>query len=151
WTIGRPGEVAFQKHSVDLGASETCAVADINNDGKLDLISGENWFEGPRWVKHKFRSLSFSNNYIDNFSDLPIDINGDGNIDIVSCSYFTKRLVWMENPGRGNGMWKEHEIDSGASGEFVFLVDLDNDGKARELLPQYGQANAPLAWYELGK
>jgi hypothetical protein len=32
--------------------------------------------------------------------------------------------------------------------EFSFLVDLDNDGKARELLPQFGDNNAPLAWYE---
>jgi hypothetical protein len=26
---------------------------------------------------------------------------------------------------------------------------MDNDGKARELLPQYGQRTAPLAWYEV--
>ena len=30
----------------------------------------------------------------------------------------------------------------------AFLVDLDNDGKAREVLPQFGSNNAPLAWYE---
>ena len=27
-------------------------------------------------------------------------------------------------------------------------MDLDNDGKAREVLPQFGNAKAPLAWYE---
>ncbi len=32
--------------------------------------------------------------------------------------------------------------------EFSFLVDLDNDGKARELLPQFGDTKAPTAWYE---
>ena len=32
--------------------------------------------------------------------------------------------------------------------EFAFLVDLDNDGKARELLPQFGDQKTPLAWYE---
>jgi hypothetical protein len=32
--------------------------------------------------------------------------------------------------------------------EFSFLVDIDNDGKARELLPQFGNVKAPLAWYE---
>lgn len=149
WSAGRPDEVPFAKHTLDLGANETCAVADLNNDGILDVVSGENWYEGPRWTKHKFRTLNFSNNYIDNFSDLQIDVNGDGAIDIVSGSYFSRRLVWMQNPGKGKGDWKEHTIDEGYSVEFVFLVDLNNDGKALELLPQAGQATAPLAWYEL--
>jgi hypothetical protein len=149
WSIGRTEEIPFEKHTLDLGANESCAVADINSDGKPDIVSGENWYEGPKWVKHKFRTISFGNNYIDNFSDLPIDVNGDGSIDIVSCSYFTKELYWMENPGKGKGEWKKHTIDNGWSGEFTFLVDIDNDGKANELLPQFGQTEAPLAWYEL--
>jgi hypothetical protein len=86
WTIGRTEDIPFEKHLIDLGANEACTVADINGDGKLDIVSGENWYEGPGWIKHKFRSISFADNYIDNFSDLSIDVNGDGNVDIVSCS-----------------------------------------------------------------
>lgn len=149
WSIARTPDIPFEKHTIDLGANETCAIADINRDGKLDIISGENWYEGPRWTKHHFRTISYSDNYIDNFSDLPIDVNGDGAPDIVSCSYFTKKLYWMQNPGRGIGEWKEHSIENGWSVEFTFLVDIDNDGKKQELLPQFGQAEAPLAWYEL--
>src|ERR1700730_2165613 len=149
WSIGRTPEIPFEKHTLDLGANETCAVADINRDGHLDIISGENWYEGPRWTKHHFRTISYTENYIDNFSDLPIDVNGDGAIDIVSCSYFTKELYWMENPGRGIGEWKKHAVENGWSVEFVFMVDIYNDGKRHELLPQFGEANAPLAWYEL--
>jgi hypothetical protein len=149
WCIVRTPEIAFEKHTLDLGSNETCSVADINRDGKLDIVSGENWYEAPRWTKHHFRDISYSDNYIDNFSDLPVDVNGDGAPDIVSCSYFTKELYWMENPGRGIGDWKKHAIENGWSVEFVFLVDIDNDGKKRELLPQFGQENAPLSWYEL--
>jgi hypothetical protein len=148
WTISRPGETPFQKHTLDLGANESCAVADINGDGKADIISGENWYAAPAWTGHKFRSLPFTNNYIDNFSDLPLDVNGDGHIDIVSCSWFSRRLTWSQNPGRGKGEWKEHMIESGSPVEFAFLVDLDNDGKAREVLPQFGNPKTPLAWYE---
>ncbi len=150
WTVGRPDDVPFRKHAIDPGASEACAVADINRDGKLDIVSGEFWYEAPNWVRHRFRTLNYTQNYIEDFSDLPLDVNGDGNIDIISATWFAKKLWWNENPGRGGaGEWKEHVIDSGLSIEFAFLVDLDNDGKARELLPQFGPEAAPLAWYEV--
>src|SRR4026208_2558036 len=57
-------EIPFEKHTVDVGFSESCAVADVNDDGRLDIVSGENWYEqgkrssskdGTQWVKHKFR------------------------------------------------------------------------------------------------
>lgn len=148
WTASRPGEIAFEKRTIDLGASEACAFADVNGDGRLDIISGEFWYEAPRWVQHRFREIPYTNNYIDDFSDLPIDANGDGRIDVVSCSWFGQRLAWWENPGKAAGLWKEHEIEKGFPIEFAFLVDLDNDGKAREVLPQFGSDKAPLAWYE---
>lgn len=147
WAVRRPGDIAFRKHEIDIGASETCALTDINGDGKLDIVSGENWYEAPAWKKHSFRSLPYSNGYIDNFSDLPLDVDGDGHVDIVSCSWFRKSLRWWRNPGR-KGTWEEHSIQEGFPIEFAFLVDLDNDGKAREILPEFGDPKAPLAWFE---
>jgi len=148
--------IPFRKHIIDLGASETCAVADINRDGKLEIVSGENWYEqaqneshGMRWIKHKFRDLPYTNFYIDNFSDLPIDADGDGYPDIVSCSWFSKRLAWYRNPGQESGPWRETVIQEGYSIEFAFLVDLLNTGKPREILPEFGDPSAPLSWYEL--
>ncbi|MBV6430241.1 MAG: hypothetical protein IANPNBLG_00350 [Bryobacteraceae bacterium] len=149
WSFGRAPDIPFQKHEIDLGANESCTWADVNGDGKPDIVSGENWFEAPRWTKHKFRDLPFLNNYIDNFSDHAIDVNGDGRVDIASCSWFSKRLDWYENPGRSSQPWKRHEIDSGNNVEFCWMVDIDNDGKANELLPQFGAANSGTAWYEV--
>jgi len=149
WAAGFHDEIRFVKHTIDLGAAETAAVADVNGDGHPDIISGENWFEGPDWTRHRFRELGFRNAYIDAFSDLPIDVNGDGHVDVVTATWFARKLSWYENPGHGDGNWKEHPIDSGFPAEFCFLVDLDNDGRARELLPQYGGKKSPLAWYEL--
>jgi hypothetical protein len=148
WTAGRPGEIAFTKHTIDLGASEAAAITDVNGDGKPDIVSGEYWYEAPAWTPHRFRTLDFTNNYIDDFSDLPLDVNGDGRPDIVSCSWFSRRLFWNENPGRTGAQWKERDIETGFPIEFAFLVDLDNDGKANEVLPQFGSPKAPLAWYE---
>jgi len=148
---GRSPEIPFEKIALDSGANETCAFADINGDKRLDIVSGENWYEAPSWKKHKFRELPFSNNYVDAFSDLPLDIDADGHVDIVTASWFSRRIAWWRNPGRGSGAWKDQPVDSGHNTEFAFLVDLDNDGRALELLPQYGGRNSPLAWYEVRK
>ncbi len=149
----RPADIPFKKIQLDFGANETAAFADINGDGKLDVVNGENWYEHPKakggeWKKHHFRDLGFFNNYIDSFSDLPLDVNGDGKIDIVSCTWFAKKISWYENPGKLNTPWKEHIIEDQWNVEFMFLVDINNDGKAQELLPQFG-GKGPTAWYEL--
>ncbi len=66
----RPADIPFRIHAIDNGASETAAVADVNRDGRLDIVSGEYWYQAPEWTKHRFRELGFSNQYVDNFSDL---------------------------------------------------------------------------------
>jgi len=147
--INRPGEVPFEKITIDLGAAEPAAFADINRDGKLDIVAGENWYEGPRWTKHHFRDIEFRNGYIDDFSDLILDVNGDGYPDVISCAWFARRIWWNENPGKKGGPWKEHSIEEGKNVEFSFLVDLDNDGKAHELLPELAGKDAGVVWYEV--
>jgi hypothetical protein len=144
----RPADIAFEKHTIDLGANEPCAITDVNRDGHPDIVSGENWFEGPKWIKHKFRSFDYTDNYIEDFSDLSVDVNGDGYPDIVSVAWHTKKMWWDENPGKTGGPWKEHLIDSGKNFEFAILVDLENTGKARDVLPQYGGAKDGVAWFE---
>lgn len=145
----RPPDIPFRIEMIDPGASETAAVTDVNHDGRLDIVSGEYWYEGPTWKPHKFRDLNFTGNYIDNFADLPIDVNGDGYPDIVSVSWFAKKISWWKNPGKAGGPWVESVIDSGNPIEFAFLVDLTNSGKKQDIIPEWGSTNAPLTWYEV--
>ena len=148
--VARSAEIPFQVQMIDSGPSETAAVADVNKDGHLDIISGEYWYEGPSFEKkHKFRDINFTGNYYDNFSDLPIDVNGDGYPDLVGVSWFAKKISWWRNPGKSGEPWVENIIDSGNPVEFAFLVDLTNDGKKQDVIPEFGNLNAPLAWYEL--
>jgi hypothetical protein len=159
----RPPDIPFRTHTIDVGASETAAVADINRDGLLDIVSGEFWYEARRtrepgnpgtrepreWTKHRFRELGFSNQYIDNFSDLPVDVDGDQYPDIVSVSWFAKKVAWWRHPGKPGGAWKETPINSGFNVEFALLVDLDNDGIAREILAQ--ENGTGQSWYECAR
>src|SRR5215831_19145377 len=178
WISGRASaqgsqEIPFYKHTIDLGQSEAAEVADVNGDGKLDIISGENWYEqttpgkdGPRWIKHHFRDLGFykfdkekyQGSYLEDLGDLAIDVNGDGYPDVVT-SWFEQpalntppapALTWWENPGKSNKPWVKHVIDQGEPVEFSFLVDiLNTGGKPQQLLTQFGDTNAPLKWFEI--
>jgi hypothetical protein len=152
-------EILFRKHTIDLGSSsESCAVVDVNRDGRLDIVSSENWYEqgpplargqGVRWIKHRFRKLGYTSFYIENLIDIGVDVNGDGFTDIVSSSYWSKPFTWWENPRRENEPWRESVIATHSPVEFVFLVDILGTGKPLQLLPQFGNPKAPLAWYEL--
>lgn len=155
WSGTRPAEVLFERHMLDGGAYETCAIGDINKDGRPDIVSGANWYEGPTWIQHPFREIEYYRNATEDLTDLLLDVNGDGYLDVISSASHANKLWWNENPGehRGKkgGLWNEHLIEAGHSIEFTFLADLDNDGKAREVLPQWGgkQMKDPLAWFEV--
>ena len=146
YVVTRPPDIPFEKHTLDLGSSETAAFCDINGDGKLDVVSGENWYEAPRWTKHHFRDIYYTNNYIDDLSTLPLDVDGDGRVDLVTVGWFSKKVAWWHNPGL-SGKWEEHPLETDSPVEFAELVDLDNDGKANEVLPEFGDEKIPLSWF----
>ena len=142
--------IPFRVQRLDDGQSETAALADVNRDGAVDVVSSDSWYEAPTWTKHPIRTIPFTNSYVDNFSDLPVDVNGDGFVDVVQIAYFARRIAWVQNPGPAGGPWTAHDIEAIGPTEFAFLVDLNNDGRALELLPQFTTAaQAPLTWYEL--
>jgi hypothetical protein len=167
----RPPDIPFRIHAIDPGASETAAAVDVNRDGLLDIVSGENWYEAPRWTKHRFRELGFSNNYVDAFSDLAIDVDGDGYPDIATVTWFAKKISWYRNPGKrlrpdrgakppsererksgpasaeNDDKWVETVINTGFNVEFAVLGDIDNDGKALEIVAQ--ENGTGQAWYRV--
>ncbi len=127
---------------------EACGAADFNGDGEIDIFCGDSWYEAPKWTRHKVREVLPSTNphYYEDFCDSPMDVNGDGRPDIVTCNYFGKRVGWVENPGgEATQRWTEHEIDLPGNMETGELVDINGDGKP-DFLPNVGQS---VVWYEL--
>jgi len=146
--ISRPPEINFERTMIDPGASETAAFADVNRDGIADIVSGEFWYQGPTWTPHRFRDIQFLSNYVDDFADLVADYDGDGAPDVVSVGWFGKNVTFWKNPGRAVGVWKKQDLETRFNVEFALLADLNHDGKALEVLPQYGSDKAPLTYFE---
>ena len=139
----------FEKHVIDGDTrAESCAVADVNRDGRLDIISGEYWYEAPGWKKHRFRTIPVLNDYVDDFGALAIDVNDDGYPDVVSGSWFQKMIVWYENPKTADGLWPRHRIENGLNIEIISRVKLSGSSGSTQILPNYG-GTEEVAWYEL--
>lgn len=123
----------FEVHKLASNFNEGCAIADVNNDGQLDVIAGPSWFEGPSWKKHPLRKVGTpEKGYRDNNGDHVIDLNGDGWVDVISASWFHDKVRWFENPGKdGLAMgkrWKGRLITRCKEVEGMMLEDLDSDG-----------------------
>jgi hypothetical protein len=145
----RSPDLHLSARLIDPGASETAAVADVDRDGRLDILSGAYWYQAPNWTPYRFRDIGFQNGYLDSFSLMPVDVDGDGWMDVADVSWFGKKIAWWRNPGRawGPSIWQEQTINGCCNVEFAMLVDVDGDGQSREIVAQ--ENGTGQAWYEV--
>lgn len=148
----QPARIRFRKVVINAASDfEAACAADINGDGKLDIVSGDTWYEAPDWKPHRFREIGVwgrgpgSSGYRSDFADIPVDVNGDGRIDIISSDYATGELFWHENTGKAEGLWPRHAIARPGSAETTALVPILGT-KTVCLLPNCGNK---VVWYEL--
>jgi hypothetical protein len=124
------GEPQWKKHAInEKSPFEAAGVFDVDNDGDLDVVSGAQWYEAPNWTPHKVRDVAKVGTYYNCFSTVPMDLNGDGRMDFITCSYFGKNVGWVENPGSKDKEWTYHEVDVPGPIEAAVAVDLTGDGK----------------------
>jgi uncharacterized protein (DUF3820 family) len=147
-TTSRGDDVRWKKHDINAwSVFEAAGVFDVDNDGKLDILSGDSWYNAPDWTVYPVRKLEpAGRTYRNCFATLPFDVNADGKMDFVSVSYFNKDVAWIENPGKKGETWKYHEIDKPGPSEAAVAVDVDGDGKL-DVLPNTVNV---VVWYALG-
>ena len=146
--LGTTG-VQFQK--VELGNAHPCeaaAIVDVNRDGRPDVVCGTHWFENPTWTAHKMRELEPIDTYYNAFAEMPMDCNGDGFVDLVTCGWMNQTIEWYQNPKGQSGLWEKHHIDSPGSFETSMMVDVDGDSRM-DVLPNL--PGKPVCWYSLDR
>lgn len=137
----------FRKVLLSAERFESAGVFDVNNDGIPDIVSGEFWYEGPEFKKqYRICRLEPKSEYFDDFSTIPMDVNGDGHMDYITGGYWGCTLRWRENPGVPGKLWPEHIIAETGNIETTRAWDVDGDGEL-ELVPN--TPGHPLVVYKL--
>ena len=111
--------------------SEGATEADVNKDGKLDIIAGAFWFEAPAWKRHELTKGDTFNirTYGNSFLNFAMDVNQDGWMDYIRVDHPGEPVVWFENPQNKPGYWKMHLINKSLGNESPMLIDVDEDGR----------------------
>jgi hypothetical protein len=116
--------------------SEGAAIGDFNKDGKMDVVVGPYWYEGPDFTKkHQFAAEEFMTkpsdplHYSKNFFGFTYDLNGDGWTDIIICGFPGEDTAWYENPQGKDEPWKRHVMLKHTDNESPTFGDLLGHGK----------------------
>ena len=135
-----PREISFQK--LTLTGDYWCDgvnAADIDRDGKLDVIAGPFWYAGPDFKQaHAFYEpvpQPLEEKPTNSMFSFVHDFNGDGWPDILVLGrVLFHEAAWYENPGKADVAkpdvrWKKHFVSQRVFGESPIFEDVDGDGK----------------------
>jgi hypothetical protein len=133
--------------------AEGAHFGDFNKDGKMDVVYGNFWWEGPDFTKrHEYYkvdksftvkqpdgtektvagykgALSNENDYSKNFLSYTHDFNGDGWTDILVLGFPGAESWWFENPQGKAELWPQHVAIDVTDNESPTFLDLTGDGK----------------------
>ncbi len=155
WYENTDGNGTFGVQQVITTAAEKARSvysADIDNDGDLDILSAS--FEDSKiaWYKNTDGSGTFGAQQVISFAaDNPlsiysVDLDGDGDLDVLSASSTDSRIAWYENTdGKGSfGVLQTIAINSSGNATAVYATDLDGDGD----IDVISASSYEIAWYE---
>ena len=143
WFIndGSPAGAGWTEVAIDNNVSNalSVAVADVDNDGDLDVIASSGtgsddllWWindgspDGAGWTEVVIEATCDAC-----ASVYAVDMDADGDIDVVTVSNDDNDVLWYKNDGSPTGAnsFTKYTIDGDFSGAVaVYVSDMDNDG-----------------------
>jgi len=140
----------FAKHTIaSFSSGYALAIADIDHDGKPDVVAlssasaGLVWFKNPSWTKYTITTRAKQLIYT-----APYDVDGDGDLDLAVISDFDMNdsksggtVSWAEAPADPTQTqdWELHKIDAVPTSHRLRWADIDGNGKKELIdLPLFG-------------
>ena len=128
---------SFSHVSISTGAdgAQSVYVADMDNDGDLDIVSASMndntiaWYENDGAATPQFSAADIATSASQATSLVVADLDGDGDMDIISSSQGDDAIAWYENNGAADPSWTAADIATSADeASQVIGADIDNDG-----------------------
>lgn len=158
------GNQNFTYHFIDytLGGSQSVFAIDVDGDMDIDVLSASSIFGTLQgydisWYEND-GNQNFGKHYILFFSQYgvgepisayAIDLDGDGDIDVLAAALEGNNVSWFENDGNQNFTF--HSISTNAPfANSVYGIDLDGDTDIDVLAASglWRSATGKIAWYE---
>ncbi len=151
--------VAWKKSVLDRKfRAEGVTVADVNKDGKLDILTGEGWYEAPGWKYHEIQKQhdykDGEKGYSNCFACWAEDVNKDGWPDLIVIDFPGTPCYWFENPRGEEKFWNKHVIWHSACNETPQYADLLGTGQRVLLMgwqPKGKDNEGQMAYFTPGK
>jgi len=129
-----------------------CA-ADLDGDGDEDVLSASYADDKIAWYENLDSHGTYGPQHIITTqaagarSVCAADLDGDGDLDVLSASVFDDKIAWYENLDGCATFGQQRIISTQAtSASSVFCADLDNDGDIDVL--SASEWDDKIAWYE---
>ena len=134
--LQEPDQIRFERRQLSTDfLCEGATFADLDRDGKNDVIAGPWWYAGPDFkTKHAiYEPKPFDpHGYSDNFFVWPRDLDGDGWTDLLVVGFPGKEAFWYRNPladkSKRDAPWERFLVAPVVDNESPAYVDVNGDG-----------------------
>jgi hypothetical protein len=128
----------FTPHLLAPGSTvvaNSTAVLDVDRDGDPDIVTASQESDQVAWYENNGAAqVGWTLHVISTTADFATsvygaDLDGDGDLDLLSSSFFDNTIAWYENNGGSSPLFTRRTISTAAAGaRSVFAADLDGDG-----------------------